>query len=262
MTQHIAMWSCPRSCSTVIARAFEQLPGCLLFDEPFYAPYLRTHGFNHPQRQEILDLEDNIESDYRNVIKNLSGPLPEGFTFSFQKHISKHLLPEFKGDWIYTIDNFFLLRDLTKIFVSYHKIYDDITSNQIQFKTLYDIFKRIKAYKGEVPIVVLADDLLKNPKHNLRFLCSLLKLEFSEEMLTWEPDLKRSNLLSVLAPEYGRAWYGQVSNSQGFIPNQEKPIDVPKKLVPLIEEAKPYYQEMYDQRVIFPEMIQQSFNTD
>ncbi len=38
--KHIALWTCPRSRSTLMTRAFEELEGCLIFDEPLYAPYL------------------------------------------------------------------------------------------------------------------------------------------------------------------------------------------------------------------------------
>nr|AYN62255.1 truncated SxtN [Heteroscytonema crispum UCFS10] len=38
--KHIAMWACPRSRSTVISRAFENLDGCIVYDEPLFAPYV------------------------------------------------------------------------------------------------------------------------------------------------------------------------------------------------------------------------------
>jgi hypothetical protein len=74
-------------------------------------------------------------------------------------------------------------------------------------------------------------------------------------MLHWERGAKGSNLLGALAPEYGRNWYSVVINSDGFLPRQpEDFIEFPHELMPLLEEAKPYYQELYDKRVKFPEM--------
>ncbi len=46
-TKHIAMWTAPRSRSTLIARAFEQLDECWLIDQPFYPPYALTNDFGN-----------------------------------------------------------------------------------------------------------------------------------------------------------------------------------------------------------------------
>ncbi|NEN89465.1 MAG: hypothetical protein F6K48_11390 [Okeania sp. SIO3H1] len=102
--KHIALWTCPRSCSTLMARAFEQLDGCLIFDELLYAPYLLTHGFDHPHRQAIIE---SCETNYENVIQQLTGNLPNGVSFSFQKYIAKHALPQFSRDWLKSLHNFF-----------------------------------------------------------------------------------------------------------------------------------------------------------
>ena len=37
--KHIAMWAIPRSRSTAITRAFEQLDKCVGYDEPLYGAY-------------------------------------------------------------------------------------------------------------------------------------------------------------------------------------------------------------------------------
>ena len=249
MSRHIAMWSCPRSCSTVITRAFEQLPGCFVFDEPFYAPYLLTNGLNHPHREEIFN---NVESDYRAIIPQITGELPNGAKFSFQKQMAKHVLPEFKGDWLYSLENFFLIRDLRKILASYQKVYGETSGYSIGIKALYDIFHEVKSHIGKAPIVISADDLLKNPEVNFPILCDKLKLQFSPQMLTWERGLKNSNLLGVVAPQYGRTWYGNVMKSQGFTPQTDKVIDLSIELETLFNEAEPYYKELYKYRVQFP----------
>ena len=54
------MWSCPRSRSTAIARAFEQLDDCIVFDEPFFGAYLVKRGLEEPcqEREELNPLLD------------------------------------------------------------------------------------------------------------------------------------------------------------------------------------------------------------
>jgi hypothetical protein len=74
-------------------------------------------------------------------------------------------------------------------------------------------------------------------------------------MLHWQRGAKGSKLLGAIAPEYGRNWYSVVINSDGFLPRQpEDFIEFPQELTPHLEEAKPYYQELYDRRIEFPKM--------
>jgi hypothetical protein len=51
---NIALWSRPRSRSTVLACSFEQRSDCLVVDEPFYPACLTRAGQNHPNRDAIL----------------------------------------------------------------------------------------------------------------------------------------------------------------------------------------------------------------
>ena len=83
--KHIAMWTCARRRSTLMTRAFQELDGCVIFDEPFYPPYLATQAtqeFDHPQRLEIIE---RYETNYEKVISKITGDLPQGYSFSFQK---------------------------------------------------------------------------------------------------------------------------------------------------------------------------------
>lgn len=86
LRKHIAMWSCPRSRSTVITRAFEQLPGSMIFDEPFFGSYLVHHGYNNASARSTEEVAKFAETDYRKVIQKITGDLPDGVSFSFQKH--------------------------------------------------------------------------------------------------------------------------------------------------------------------------------
>ncbi len=102
--KHIAMWTCARSRSTLITRAFQQLEGGVIFDEPFYPPYLLTQGLDHPHRLEIIK---HHETDYEKVIRKITGELQQCISFSFQKHTANNL-PQNRGvDWLMSFDNFF-----------------------------------------------------------------------------------------------------------------------------------------------------------
>ena len=87
----------------------------------------------------------------------------------------------------------------------------------------------------------------------MRVLCNdHLGVTFSEKILSWELDLKNSNLLYTgdLSP-YARFWYSQVSNSEGFMPYKEKEVEFPEELLPLLEDCLVLYQEMYQSCRLF-----------
>lgn len=254
--KHIAMWTAPRSRSTLIARAFEQLDECWVVDEPFYPPYVLTHDFDEPQREAVLELCD---TDYKNVVKRITGELPADKLFTFQKHISKHALPEFGREWLPYLNNFFLIRNPQETILSYQKIFKEmfgeerkVDQHDVGMQYLYNMFKEVEAIAGKPPLVVDSTDLIKNPATGLKALCDQLEIAFSEKMLTWESGLKGSGLLYTgsLLP-YANIWYSDVNNSQGFHPYQEKEVEFPDELVPLLEECLPLYEELYQYRLVF-----------
>jgi Sulfotransferase domain len=247
--KHIGMWSCPRSRSTLVARAFERLEGCVVFDEPLYGPYLLTRGLNHPGRQECLRV---LETDLGEVIRKITGDLPAGADFSFQKHLSKLLLPHFERDWLNSLANFFLIRHPSEIVASYRKILAEPTAKDIGMRELRDIFRQVSDSKGEAALVIHSDDLIRDPERVLAYLCQRFSVKYSEEMLHWPAGLGGSSLMLTgeLRP-LAETWYATVTNSTGFIPQERRKADVPEGSAPLVEELMPYYEQLLRHRVAF-----------
>ena len=50
----IAMWSGPRNLSTAMMYSFGNRADFTAMDEPFYAPYLKATGADHPMKDEII----------------------------------------------------------------------------------------------------------------------------------------------------------------------------------------------------------------
>jgi hypothetical protein len=240
--KHIAVWSSPRSGSTLLTRAFEQLERCLIFDEPFYSPYLVTHGFHHPHRSEIMSL---YETDYRKVIEKITGDLPEGFDFSFQKHLAKNVLPHFGRDWIKDINSFLLIRNPKKTILSYQKILKQVSFHDIGIEALYNLFIEIKALTEKTPLVVDCDNFLKQPEKTLKLICDYVDVHYSERMLIWPSGLQNSNLFFTgYLSSYRDTWYSTVANSSGFLLDEEKDICFPDELMPLLRDCMPFYEKL------------------
>ena len=87
----IAMWSGPRNISTAMMRSFENRPDTAVIDEPFYAAYLAATGIDHPLRQESLASQP---TEWRNVVKIILGPVPDGRAIFYQKHMTHNMKTE------------------------------------------------------------------------------------------------------------------------------------------------------------------------
>ena len=88
----IAMWSGPRNLSTAMMYAFAQRDDFAVWDEPFYAAYLHATGIIHPMQDEILAAG---ERDPNLVITKCLGPVPDGKSHFYQKHMTHHMISDF-----------------------------------------------------------------------------------------------------------------------------------------------------------------------
>jgi hypothetical protein len=251
--KHIAMWSCPRSRSTLITRSFEQLDGCMIFDEPLYAPYLLKHAFDHPEREAVMA---HRETDPQKVIQKITSDLPEGMSFSFQKQMAKHLLPDYDLSWIKSLTNFFLIRNPKEIILSYNKVCQKMSKHDIGMENLYSLFKEVELFTEKTPLVIDSTDLIKNPQGFLEVICNKIGINFSEKMLSWEPEFKtRKKFLKSPFPWLWTGelpptvWYSNINQSTGFRPYQEKEINFPDELMPVLEDCLPFYEKLYQYRL-------------
>ena len=87
----IATWSGPRNISTAMMRAWDNRRDTFVIDEPFYAYYLKATRKQHPGADEVIATG---ETDWRKVVAQLTGPIPNGKRIFFQKQMTHHLLPD------------------------------------------------------------------------------------------------------------------------------------------------------------------------
>ena len=252
------MWSCRRSLSTVTTLAFEQLDECLIFDTPFYAPYLRETGLNEAHYQETLA---HFESDYQKVIQNITGKLPENKSFTFQRHIAYQLLPKFGRDWLKLINHLFLIRTPQEMIFSYQRVKEKlgdkskITAHEVGLEALYNLFIEIRSITGKTPLVIDAEDLSKDPRKVLQFICQYFNIDFSERMMGWEPNLRKSQIAHREIPSASetwiKSWYSTVNDSRGFLPKKQRDVELTDDLIGLVNHCEPFYQKLHQYRHIF-----------
>jgi hypothetical protein len=238
--RRIAMWSGPRNISTALLRSWGNRPDTFVCDEPLYAHYLLTTGVVHPGAEEVIR---HHETDWRKVADWLTGPIPEGKTIFYQKHMTHHLLPQIERDWLGRVSNAFLIREPREVIVSLAKIYPNPGLEDTGFPQQLEIFSWVRRQTGQVPPVVDARDVLENPERVLRSLCTALEVEFLPAMLSWPPGPRATDGV------WAKYWYDAVRPTTTCQPYRPRTEAVPTHLAGLLEEAEAIYQQLHQHRL-------------
>ena len=237
---HVAAWSGPRNISTAMMRAWENRGDCLVVDEPLYAHYLAHTGLDHPGREAVIAAG---ETDWRQVARRLTAPLPAGVTLSYQKHMTHHLLPHIARDWLRALTHIFLIRDPRRVLVSYIKSRPNVVAADIGILQQLEIYQYVSAETAAAPPVIDAGEFLRAPEAQLRLLCERLGVAFSPRMLSWPAGPRASD--GVWAPH----WYEQVYRSTGFEAPVESEPQVPAEFRGLIAQVMPAYELLFARRL-------------
>jgi len=236
----IAMWSGPRNISTAMMRAWENREDTAVIDEPFYAHYLQATGVNHPGREDVLKSQS---TDAAEVAAMLTGPIPDGKSIWYQKHMTQHMLPDMPLDWLDQVSNCFLIRDPEQVVASFTIQRPDAAAWELGFEQQARLFDYVSDRLGHAPPVIDAADVLKNPRGTLSALCATLKIPFTDRMLHWPPGPRASD--GVWAPH----WYAAVERSTGFAPYWESTAMLTNFQHKLVEPCWPHYEKLAAHRV-------------
>ncbi len=224
------MWSGPRNISTAMMRSFGNRSDSSVSDEPFYAYYLQRTGLEHPGRAAILASQP---TDWRQVAEQITaGPVPDGVTVQYQKHMTHHLLGEVDRSALSGLRHAFLIRDPAQMLASYAKVRGEPTLDDLGLAQQVELYER---FGGPV---VDAGAVLADPERLLRALCSALGADFDPAMLSWPAGARSSDGV------WASYWYDSVRRSTGFAAPSPTPAAVPARLRGLLEECRPYYDTM------------------
>ncbi len=230
------MWSGPRNISTALMRSWENRPDCAVADEPLYAYYLQQTRLDHPGRDEVIAAG---ETDWRAVVATLTGPWPDGPAVHYQKHMTHHLIPQLRREWITSLRNVLLIRDPAEVVASYVRSRASVVAADIglvQQSELYDQFG------GGLPVIDAAD-FLRDPAAYLRWLCGYAGVAFDEAMLRWPPGPRESDGV------WAKYWYDSVRASTGFQPYRRRAVSLHGSALDAAEQSRPHYARLHAARV-------------
>ncbi len=235
MTVRVAMWSGPRNISTALMRAWGNRGDCAVSDEPLYAAYLAETGLDHPGRDEIVA---QGQTDWREVVSALTGPVPGGQPIWYQKHMAHHLLPSMQREWIHQLANVLLIREPEAVVASYLKSRATVTPEDIGLPQQAMLFDELAERHGKAPIVIDADVFLRSPHTQLQRLCDALGVPFSDRMLQWPAGPRDSD--GIWAPY----WYAAVWKSTGFEPWAARRVHLEGEALRVAQACRPAYERL------------------
>jgi hypothetical protein len=236
----IAMWSGPRNISTALMRSWGNRPDTFVCDEPFYAHYLVQTKIAHPGGEEVIRHQEN---DWRKVADWLTGPIPDGKTIFYQKHMAHHLLPNMERGWLDEVTNCFLIREPREMLTSLLHFLPQPTLADTGLPQQVEIFQQVMDRTGRTPPIVDARDVLDHPRRTLGLLCDALHVPFSEAMLSWPPGPRRTDGV------WAKYWYAAVEKTTSFQPYRPKNDPVPAQLQELHEQCDELYHRLREHRL-------------
>lgn len=228
----INLISGPRNVSTALMYSFAQRPDTKVVDEPLYGWYLDQTDVDHPGKEEVL------KAQYRNYQKVLEKvifadrPTPH----LFLKNMAHHHI-NMSLDYLDEAQNVFLIRDPCEMLTSLANTIPRPKLSDTAYDSLVRLFDYVEE-KGEIPIVIDSQELLKNPYYIIKEVCNRLGIPYVNDMLKWE---------AGPLPEDGvwaKYWYDNVHRSTGFKPYEPKKEPVPKQLKSLLKKCRPYYEKL------------------
>lgn len=231
--KRINLWSGPRNISTAMMYSFAQRKDSRVVDEPLYAHYLSTTDANdyHPGAKKVLD---SMENDGHKVIERMLQRKDKPILFF--KQMTHHLV-DLDLSFLNDMTNFILTRDPKEMLPSYAEVIERPDMEDIGYKKQHELLSYLQQ-RGHKPIVVIAKEVLKNPRQKLESLCEAIGIPFDPAMLSWERGPRPED--GVWAPH----WYESVHQSTAFKPYRPKNEPVPDPLRPLLEECLPLYRDL------------------
>lgn len=225
----IAMWSGPRNLSTAMMYAFGNRADFAIWDEPFYAPYLKLTGEDHPMAAEIIAAH---EADPLRVAMRCSGAIPAQKPHFYMKHMPHHMIDGVPLNWAKDCVNIHLIRHPARVIASYGAKRDSITGYDIGYTAQAALFGKIGG------LVIDSSDIRQDPENMLKKLCTAIDLPFESAMLSWPAGPRKDDGI------WASHWYNAVHKSTEFA-GAEGPLPILSgDNLTLLENALPIYEKL------------------
>lgn len=232
----VALWSPPRSRSTVFYRAMLERGDLLALHEPFCN--LADYGETEVGDVTVRTGTELIAAMWR---RSEAGTV-------FFKDTTDHRYPEAIADrrFLREARHTFLIRQPAEIAASFAALKPDMDVDEVGLELLHEIYAAVIAAGGQPPVVVDSDDLVAAPHRILAAYCAAVGLPFLPSSLSWQPTART---------EWRRTdrWHQRINETSGIVATAseyDRTVHNDPDLARLAEYHEPFYRLLHAQRLV------------
>ena len=242
----IFLWAHPRSMSTAIERIMRERGDLECLHEPFLRYY-----YLHRSNKSLphFDGEQDQPTGYAEI-RDLILRRAERSAL-FIKDMSYYVIPELLQDaeFCKRIRHCFLLRNPMPAIMSYYRLDNGVTLDEIGIESQWQHFQGLQALGIEDSIVLEAESVQADPAASLRRFWQALGLDYSDHALSWDDSSTPGDW------QYVEGWHQSVSASRGIrakAPRDEQRVtdefsqlcrEAPQ-LAQYMQHHLPFYQQL------------------
>jgi hypothetical protein len=139
--------------------------------------------------------------------------------------------------------NSFIIRDPAEEIASHYAVNQELTTAEVGYEHLFEIFAAVRTATGTTPAVIDAVDLVADPLGIISAYCARVGLSFRPQMLSWEPG-ERAEWARTARGHRDVSESRQVTQSATHYPvrvdNDAKLAAMCRHQLPLCEELRRY----------------------
>lgn len=230
----IAMWSGPRNLSTAMMYAFGNRADFAVWDEPFYAAYLKKTSLDHPLASEIIAAH---EGDPVKVAVRCLDTIPNEKQHFYMKHMPHHMIDGIPLDWARSCTNIHLIRHPARVIASYAAKREQVTVTDLGFGQQAEMFDKIGG------TVIDSSDIRNDPEEMLHLLCDVIGIDFDPAMLHWAAGPRSDDGV------WAKHWYNAVHKSTCFAGAEGPLPELTGRDAELLAESLPHYERLEKEKI-------------
>jgi hypothetical protein len=133
--------------------------------------------------------------------------------------------------------NVLLTRDPVDMLPSFATQIENLSLRDVGYKYHTELLSQLQSIRQDPPVLD-SKQILLNPKKVLGELCERIGIPFQEAMLSWKAGARPED------GSWAKYWYKSVHQSTGFGKYIQKSDPFSEALNLLLEECKPYYEQL------------------
>ena len=231
-----ALWSAPRTRSTVFFRSMAERGDMTVLHEPFC--HLRDFGETGAGAR-TFDSAQSLLAWLRDETRDIRVFLKD--------HPPTACVQDVLADRRFLAEarHAFLIRRPEEIAASSYALYPSMGITGIGLERLCEVQDAVRDAGGDASVVIDSDDLVSRPAATMAAYCAAVGLPFIPRALTWEPGE---------LPEWRRyaRWHVDASASSGFERRErvyQHTVENSPELARFAAHHRPFYERLYAQRL-------------